>query len=100
MTSSATSPTTPRADKQHDDASGDAAELPARAGFDLAALRAVVYGIEQGKGSRHDITRSTQAEVPPPPPSSVMSTKRPQSTSPPITKSSNLMPTTTVFSDA
>lgn len=94
MTSSATSPTTPRADKQQDDASGDAAELPARAGFDLAAMRAVVDGIEQGKGSRHDLTRPPQVEIPPPPPPSFMSAKRPQSTSPPITKSPDLTPTT------
>jgi hypothetical protein len=94
MTSTATSPSTPRTDKQLDDAIGDAAELPARAGFDLAAMRAIVDGIEQGKGSRHDLTRPTRPEISPPPPSSVMSAKRPQSMSPPITKSPDLTPTT------
>jgi hypothetical protein len=89
--SSATSPSSPRTDKQLEDATGDAAELPARAGFDLAAMRAVVDGIEQGKGSRHDLTRPTRPEIPPP---SIMSAKRPQSTSPPLTKSPDLTPTT------
>lgn len=82
MTSTATSPSTPRTDKQLDNANGDAAELPACAGFDLAAMRAVVDGIEQGKGSR--------PEIQPPPPSSVISAKRPQSASLPITKSPDL----------
>jgi hypothetical protein len=90
MTSTATSPPSPSADKQLDDANGDAAELPACAGFDLAAMRAVVDGIEHGKGSRHDLTRPTLPEIQPPPPSSVMSAKRPQSASLPITKSPDL----------
>ena len=93
-TSSATSPPTPRTDKQLDDATGDAAELPARAGFDLAAMRAVVDGLEQGKGPRHDLTRPTRPELPPPPPSSAMSAQRPQSTPPLITKSADVTPTT------
>ncbi|KAF8274342.1 hypothetical protein EI94DRAFT_1562200 [Lactarius quietus] len=46
MTSTATSPPTPRTDKQQDDTTDDAAELPARAGFDLAAMRTVLEGIE------------------------------------------------------
>ena len=92
-TSTATSPPTPRTDKQLDDATGDAAELPARAGFDLAAMRAVVDGLEQGKGSRHDLTRPTRPETLPPPPSSAMSAQRPQSTSRLITKSPDLTPT-------
>jgi hypothetical protein len=54
-------------------------------------MRAVVDGIEQGKGSRHDLTRPTRPEIPPP---SIMSAKRPQSTSPPLTKSPDLTPTT------
>jgi len=76
MTSTATSPPTPRTDKQQDDTTDDAAELPARAGFDLAAMRTVLEGIE------------------PPPPPSAMSAKRPQSTSPPITQFPDLTPTT------
>lgn len=94
MTSSATSPSTPRTDKQLDDATGDAAELPARAGFDLTAMRAVVDGIQQGKGSRHDLTRPTRPEIPPPPPPSIMSAERPQSKPPPLTKFPDLTPTT------
>ena len=88
----ATSPSTPRIDKQQDDATGDAAELPARAGFDLAAMRAVIDGIEQGKG-RHDLMRATRAEFAPPPPPGDMSAEPPQSTSLRITKSPDLTPT-------
>jgi len=94
MTPTATSPPpTPRTDKQQDDATGNLAELPARAGFDLAAMRAVIDGIEQGKASRHDLTRPTRPEIspPPPPPPSAMSAVRPQS--PPVTKSPDLTPT-------
>ncbi|KAH8981454.1 hypothetical protein EDB86DRAFT_431573 [Lactarius hatsudake] len=80
------SPPTPRTDKQQADATGDLAELPAHAGFDLAAMRAVVDGIEQGKASRH----ASQLEIPPPPLPPVMSAERP---SPPATKSQGLTPT-------
>jgi hypothetical protein len=82
MTPTATSPSTPRTDN---DATGDAAELPARAGFDLAAMRAVVDGIE---GGRH-----SQPEISPPPPPLVTSAESPQSPSPPVTKSPDLTPT-------
>ncbi|KAI9444567.1 hypothetical protein H4582DRAFT_2108463 [Lactarius indigo] len=79
MTPTATSPPpTPRTDKQQGDATGDLAELPAHAGFDLAAMRAVVDGIEQGKPT--------------------MSAERPQPTSTPATKSPNLTPTIEQFS--
>ncbi|KAI9453557.1 hypothetical protein BJY52DRAFT_835032 [Lactarius psammicola] len=97
MTPTATSPPpTPRTDKQQDDATGDLAELPARAGFDLAAMRAVVNGIEQGKANRHDLTRPTRPEISPPPPPSAMSAiwPRPRSTSPPpVTKFPDITPT-------
>lgn len=93
MTPTATSPPpTPRTEKQQDDATGDVAELPARAGFDLSAMRAVIDGIEQGKGSRRDLTRLTRPEIPPLPPPSAMSAERPQSTSSQITQYPTLTP--------
>ena len=98
MTPPATSPSSPKTDKQQDDAIGDTAEIPARAGFDLAAMRAVIDGIEQGKEGRHDLTRPTRIEISPPPPPSAISAERPQYTYPPMTKSPNITPTIEQFS--
>ncbi|KAH9953368.1 hypothetical protein BC827DRAFT_1262447 [Russula dissimulans] len=75
------STTTPNTSQQSNDVADDiAAELPPRAGFDLAAMRADVSGL-------------APLEVPPPLPLHATVTTEPQFTSPLITNSSEISPT-------
>jgi hypothetical protein len=49
------------------DVDGDvASELPARAGFDLTAMRAVIEGVDEGKESQRDGRGFAQPEISPP----------------------------------
>lgn len=59
-------------------------ELPARAGFDLAAMRAVIEGIDDGKENQQYDKGSSQPQISPPPQLPAPSAQRPQSASPPI----------------
>jgi hypothetical protein len=61
-----------------------ASELPSRAGFDLAAMRAVIEGIEGGTQKQQDVNG---IEIAPPPPHRDTATTPPQSPSPPIANS-------------
>ncbi|KAI0253223.1 hypothetical protein BJV78DRAFT_1302757 [Lactifluus subvellereus] len=67
-------------------------ELPARAGFDLAAMRAVIEGIDDGKESQRDDRGSSQPEILLRHQLPATSAERPQFTSPPVV-SPELTPT-------
>ncbi|KAI0299829.1 hypothetical protein BC826DRAFT_714691 [Russula brevipes] len=79
---------------QHNDvADGIASELPAHAGFDLTAMRAVIEGIEEGKPGQLDGSGVAQLEtLPPLPPKDTRATQSPRSPQP-ISSSSDITPT-------
>jgi hypothetical protein len=78
--------------QEPDDVADDIAQLPPRAGFDLAAMRAVVEDIEESSESQRDINGPAQLEIPRPLPPQGTITKTPLSASSPVISSPGLTP--------
>jgi len=79
--------------EQSNDVADDIApELPSHAGFDLAAMRAVVEDINDNQQIQHDMGGLAPLAVPPPLPSHATATTEPQSNSSLITNSSDISP--------
>ena len=84
---------TPGTGQQSNDVADDiASELPSRAGFDLAAMRAVIEDIKDDQPIQQGINGLARPEVPPPLPPHATATTEPQLTSPLITNSSEIIP--------
>ena len=87
-------PTThaPGTAQQPNDVADDTSELPSHAGFDLAAMKAVIEGIEGNKEKPRDVGGPTRPEIPPPLPPQGIVEKNTSSTSSLVTKSSEVTP--------
>ncbi|KAI0275222.1 hypothetical protein BC834DRAFT_965640 [Gloeopeniophorella convolvens] len=92
-TTSAAPASSSASEEPPNDATGDiASELPAHAGFDLAAIKAAIGDLEQGKGSQR-AAAPLHLEVPLPLPQPSATSERAQSAPPPIPDSPELTPT-------
>lgn len=72
------------------DVADDIAQLPPRAGFDLAAMRAVIEDIEGSGENQRDVSGLARLEIPPPLPPQGIITKNPLSASSPVISSPEL----------
>ncbi|KAI9511867.1 hypothetical protein F5148DRAFT_1297728 [Russula earlei] len=76
-----------------------ALELPAHAGFDLAAMRAVIEDIKEGQKPQQDMSGRPPLETPPPLLTQVAATKQGQVTTPVVTSSLEIPPTSDPATD-
>lgn len=74
------------------DVADDIAQLPPRAGFDLAAMRAVVEDIEESSENQPDVSGLARLEIAPPLPPQGIISKNPLSASSPVISSPELTP--------
>ena len=74
------------------DVTDEIAQLPPRAGFDLAAMKAVVEDIEESSENQRDVNGLARLEIPPPLPPQGIITKNPLSASSPVISSPELTP--------
>lgn len=82
----------PTAQQPNDVADDIASELPSHAGFDLAAMKAVIEGIEDKRENSRNVGGLARPEIPPPFPPQGIVEKISSSTSSLVTKSSELTP--------
>ena len=79
-------------EQPNDVADNTASELPSRAGFDLAAMRAVIEGIDGDRERLRDVNGPAPVEIPPPLPLQGTVKKNSLSTSSLVTTSPELAP--------
>jgi hypothetical protein len=78
--------------QKSNDVADDIAQLPPRAGFDLAAMRAAIENIEESSENQRDVSGLAQLEIPPPRPPQGTIAKTPLSASSPVISTPELTP--------